>query len=136
MDTDGLGVSNDWLVYEAFDLELGCAEVEQEADFHADCPQVVQALGVMDLVVCFDRLELDGHRTVDDQIGDVLADDKTVVLDRNWLIGFCCSTRSPAFLSSCARAFSYTFSRNPAPSVLLTVNAQPMIFPVGSSNSF
>src|SRR6185295_7497547 len=43
---------------------------------------------------------------------------------------FCCSTLRPALLNSTDKAFSYTFSRNPMPKVLLTFIPQPIIFSV------
>src|SRR6185312_12282951 len=65
-------------------------------------------------------------RVLDHQVGNIFPNHDAVVVKA---MPFCCATASPAAHSSCARAFSYTFSRKFAPNVFSTREAQSMMRP-------
>jgi hypothetical protein len=69
---------------EAFDVKAAMAEVEEEADGQAGGLQVVQALGGEQVMVLLDRLQFHNDETLDDQVGDEIAHEKTIVMDRYW----------------------------------------------------
>ena len=79
------------------------------------------------LVQRLDGLQLDRKRVLDPQVHEVVADHHVP-----WsctLAAHCCTTDRPAARTAKADAFSWTFSRNPAPGASSTPNAQPIICP-------
>ncbi|MFO1093914.1 MAG: hypothetical protein U0992_11470 [Planctomycetaceae bacterium] len=50
-----------------FDLGFG-AEIQEQTDFDVGRPQIVQQLGFVRLAQRFDRLQLDDHQSVNDQV--------------------------------------------------------------------
>src|ERR1700675_406528 len=66
---------------DALDVQTRVAEIEQQADLQARCPKVVDALGAMDLSDCVDGLQLDDHRSLDQQVHRVVTDDDPIAHD-------------------------------------------------------
>jgi hypothetical protein len=77
--------------------------------------EIVEALGTVPFNPRSFDLQLYQQRLLDHQNDKIPTDHDSIIRDRE-----------PALRNSCAGASSYTLSRNPVPSVLLTFNAQPM----------
>jgi len=109
---------------DAFDFAARLAEVQQPAQTQARRLEVVQALGTMAIVQCLDGLELHDQHVIHQQVRRVFTDDDTFVPDDDTALLRHGKTDLAKLVAS---AFSYTFSRNPDPSVLATANARPMM---------
>jgi hypothetical protein len=105
---------------DAPDLKARLTEVEQQAQVQSGRPRVIQALRQVDIIERLDSLVFHKNLPLDQQMNRVFTHHDTVVGNNN---PRCCATTRPALRNSCASAFSYTFSRNPDPSVLATANA-------------
>jgi hypothetical protein len=101
-------------------------KVQQQARPQAGRHHIIDALGTMRFVQCFDSFQLDHDLLLHQQVGEVSADDAAVTHDLHTAL---LRDRESGVRGSSAKAFSYTFSRKPAPSALSTVNAQPMMHP-------
>ena len=66
----------------ALGVQTWVAEVKQQAEMQASRLEIVDALQTMRIVQCFDHLQLDQNRILDQQIHEILADHNTIVYDR------------------------------------------------------
>ena len=117
------------------DLQAWLAEVQQQAERQGGCLEIFDALGAtpgssarghVRIVQGLDGVQLDRQCLLDHQVDDVLADQYVVIHDRG----------TPLLRKGEARLAQLMCQRilvdlpgNPAPSVLSTVNAQPMVAP-------
>jgi len=67
-------------------FDFAFAEVDEQADVDSGGGEVVHELNLMRLDYCPNRLEFDDHFSLNDQIGDLLADDLAFVPNRHWLL--------------------------------------------------
>ena len=107
------------------DFEAWPGKIQQQTQMQSGRLQIVYALRGMRRVQCPAGFQFYDHRILNHQIGDVFPDHDTIVINRDALLLCNCK---PSRIS-CAKAFSYTFSRKPDPSVFSTRKAQPMMRP-------
>ena len=87
--------------------------------------EIVHALGLMDQVERPDQLEFDKTEFLTNRSAVYPPTATPFVMDPDVMLLL---DPQPAPRSSWTRAFLYTFSRNPTPTVFRTTNERPMIF--------
>jgi hypothetical protein len=65
------------------DLDSRITEIKQQAERKSGCPQIIQALGVVNRTQYPDCLQLDQYDIFDQQIGRIRPDDRSVIMDRD-----------------------------------------------------
>jgi hypothetical protein len=113
-------------VHHAFDLQARLAEIQQEAELQAGGFETIRALHAMRVVERFDSLQLNQQCVLDQQVCKVLADQHAVVVHGDATLLHNREARRTQFMR---QRVLIDFSKNPTPSVLSTVNAQPITCP-------
>lgn len=67
--------------YDALHFEACLAKVDQQAQVQTGRLQIIQTLSSVNIVECSDRLQLNEHRTLDQEIDGVFSDINAIVSD-------------------------------------------------------
>jgi len=64
-----------------FNLENGCSEIDEQAVFAPRRSKIAQELGYMFIDEGFDGFEFDDERVLDEEIGEVFAENRSVFIE-------------------------------------------------------
>jgi hypothetical protein len=117
---------------DAFDLQARLAEVKQQAESQTGRFQIIGALHPMRVVQCFDGIQLDQKHVVDQQVREILTYQDAFVVHLGAVLLHCPEVGGTDFISQ--RVLIDLFQKR-CPSVLRTVNAQPITRPDNSFSS-
>ena len=67
-------------------FDLRSAKIDQKAKAEPGCLQVIEALGLMNVIKRLDGLQLYQHTSFNQEVGDVLADDDPIVIHLDRLL--------------------------------------------------